>query len=56
MPTKPFKTEVYILTAEAEAWLELEAMLTALDDPKWDGFLRSLRYKLWRTGHRPQPE
>lgn len=56
MPTKPFDTEVFILTTKAEAWLELEAILTALDDPKWEPFLRSLRYKLWRTGHRLKPQ
>lgn len=56
MWTKEFKVESYFLSAKVDAWLELEAMLTASGDPRWERFLRELRYKLWRTGHRKQPE
>lgn len=54
MPTKPFDVEVYILTAEAEEWLKLETILSASGE--FPDLLRALRYKLWRTGHLPQPE
>lgn len=56
MAATPHKSEAFILATEAEAWLKLEAMLAASADPKFEGLLRTLRYKLWRTGHRTQPE
>lgn len=56
MPATPHKEEAFILTADAEAWENLEALLTRMEDEQFDQLLRTLRYKLWRTGHRLQPE
>lgn len=66
MPATPHKREAFVLCADAGTWEWLDELIEqASRAPGFGGiqgdrdlrqFQTDLRYKLWRTGHRSQPE
>lgn len=66
MPATPHKREAFILSADTGTWEWLDDLIekascapgygTVQEDQDLLEFQRELRYKMWRTGHRSQPD